>query len=170
MSTGPQNAALAGEPRCSADIDVHFSRDADGNGVFRFAAPLTHDVEVHEDGTIRLRVPIGPNETARLAFTLLADSGEALVLEGIRLGSSESEAEGRPPAVDTRDEYYFDTPFKMAPDGEMVPPATLVLTQVGPLMPSGSGPYYYLLSLRDGSGRVWRHDPKIYNEGDGDPG
>lgn len=169
MNAGPQTTAAHDTTvRCRADIDVHFSRSADGAGVFRFDALDPDHVEVDSDGTIRLRAILRPDERAELTFTLVADSGEALEYEGIRLGSSEQQAVERPPAIDTADAYYFDTPFKVANGGaERV--STLILTQVGPLAPSHASPHYYLLALRDGEGRSYRHDPKIYNEGDGGP-
>lgn len=169
MTARPQNRPAATGPLSFADIDVHVTRALDGGCVFRFVAPLPHGVEVQEDGTIRLGAAIPPNGTARLSFTLLDETGGGLVFEGLRLGNSESEAQGRPPTVDTGGAYYFDTPFKVTPGAAAGPQTTLVLTQVGPLTPAGTNPYYYLLSVRDASGRTCQHDPKIYNEGDGGP-
>lgn len=167
MSTGPQTAATHDATvRCRADIDVHFSRSHDGTGVFRFEAPLADHVEIERDGTIRLGLALGPNERAQLTFTLVANAEETLEYEGIRLGSSESQTAERPPSTDTEDAYYLDTPFKVA-NGGRKRVSTLILTQVGPLAPSHASPHYYLLAVRDGEGRTYRHDPKIYNEGDG---
>lgn len=164
--TTPETRAAAPTNRCSAEIEVHFSSRPDG-GVFRFVVAAADDVTVSEDGSIHLP-RLGPDERARIAFILFSDTGGVPSFEGIRLGD-ETQVKERPPALDTREEYYFDTPFKVGSAGTDDVVLELVLTQYGPLVPSGVDPYFYELGVKDRSGRTWRHDPKIYNEGDGGP-
>lgn len=168
MTPRPEANDPAGDDtvRCSADIDVELTKDSQGDTVFRFKAIDTLNVEVEADGVIHLLEWVGPNERAELSFTFSGGSGEVVEVQGVQIGTSETDVIERPVVVDTLEEYYLDTPFKVANQKQDEKVTTLLLTQVGGLMPPEINPYFYVLSALQG-GRVFRHDPKIYNKGDG---
>ena len=168
MTTQRQRPTSASDAvvRCRADIDVLVSPD----GTFRFVATHAENVTVREDGEIRLLERFGPNERAELRF---APAGPDGGLKGIQLGLTDAAWDERQVTVDTEGAYYRDEhdeelPFKVTPIDPGEPDQGFFLSEIGGLTPPETNPFWYVISAVRG-GRVYRHDPMLYNTGEGGP-
>lgn len=143
----------------------------DEDGGFHFTGEELRSVLVTADGDVHVRTRVGADAVVELRFELDGSNPEAdHEFAGIQLSSGDQTWDRHPKVLDTDGAFYRDgngteLPFQVAPSAEARPLAGLILLQGGGMVPEQST-WPYRLHVRRG-GRLFAHDPKIYNEGDG---
>ena len=143
----------------------------DDEGRFHFTGEAARAVVVKENGDVHVRSLVGADAVVELRFELDGSNPKAdHEFAGIQLSSGDETWDRHPKVLDTDGVFYRDgngaeLPFKVAPSAEAKPLAGLILLQVGAMM-AEQATWSYRLHVRRG-GRLFAHDPKIYNEGDG---
>lgn len=135
-----------------------------GDRSFVFRATAARGFEVGEDGTVVMLEPLPLGDRALLRFTPKSTSGGPIEVAGVKLsGASKKEAEQRAPTIDTGDDWYYDTPFKVGNERADGVVRTLVLTDVH-RESRFAGAWHYVFAVREPGGEPIWNDPKIYNK------